>query len=1134
MNKDNSGEALPFESVKPKIDFIELEKRVLERWNSKDILRRYLHRNDASDRTFSFIDGPITANNPMGVHHAWGRFYKDVFQRFRNMQGYRQRFQNGFDGQGLWVEVEVERARGFTSKKDIESYGIDRFVEECKLRVLNFADKITEQSKRLGYFMDWDNSYHTMSDENNYAIWGFLKHCHEKGWLYEGRDVMPWCPRCGTGLSQHEIVTDGYREVEHPGLFVMLRLAAGEASFLVWTTTPWTLAANVAVAVNPDSDYVKVRNSWKTSGGLKEEYLWLSERRLKVLKGEWSIVERAKGSELVALLYNGPFDEFDAQEEAREMHHAIPWSYVSEDEGTGIVHIAPGAGAEDFHLGQEWELPVISALTDDGRYLDGFGFLSGRRVDEVKDDIYADLRRKGTFYRLERYRHRYPFCWRCGEELVFRLVSEWFISMDGAKADCKDDGLRPRMIEATKRMKWIPSFGKERELDWLQNMHDWMISKKRYWGLALPIFKCEECGHVTVIGSKEELRQHAVKGWQDFDGHSPHRPWIDSIRIKCGDCGKLVPRIKDVGNPWLDAGIVGFSTLHYYKDKSYWQEWFPAKWISESFPGQFRNWFYSLIAMSVALEDIEPAELVFSYALMRDEKGEEMHKSRGNAIWFEEAADTIGVDVMRWLFSRQNPSANLNFGYKPCDELRKRFIIPLWNVYSFFVTYARLDGWTADQSAAPRRLSQMDRWILAEMNLLIEKVTEAMENWRIEVAARRIEAFVDVLSNWYVRRSRRRFWKSEYDEDKRAAYSTLYECLTVLSLLTAPIMPFLADEIYRNLVSERVTSEPDSVHLKDWPKPREEFIDAGLIEQMQAVIRIVSMGRSARARAGIKIRQPLLCLGFYFAGNDDSNNGKSHALDKDALEQIEGELNIKAAVAKHSSDTSWYEMFKPFLNRLDSVEETRVQITSIQKGEMLFFIKDASRVTLKPNYKTLMPKYGHEVVKVIAEVLGNADADMKVRYLEKMEKGEGFMLGDEDEAVDGRRDIVLHPEDVEFEVEEGYGVRVLNVAGNDGWNVALLLEITPELRSEGWAREVIRRIQNLRKSADLEIVDRVRLRIEADDDVVDNLRDWLNVVTRETLADQVFCELGTEVEHYPNSDSFMLDGRSVVISLEKI
>ena len=710
-----------FRPVSSRVDFPAMEREVLAWWEEQRILQQYLRRNETSPRSWSFLDGPITANNPMGVHHAWGRTYKDLFQRYKTMRGFRQRYQNGFDCQGLWVEVEVEKDLGFTSKRDIETYGIEPFVNLCKHRVLTYAAVQTQQSMRLAMWMDWNapddlkrlaeaikadpsraidypargggkvrqtaeqvvgrlgdpeigGSYFTLADENNYQIWGFLRRCHERGLIYKGHDVMPWCPRCATGLSEHEIATEGYKELTHRGVFVRFPLADRPGqSLLVWTTTPWTLTSNVAAAVHPGLTYVRVRQG--------SEELYLEEGALGALKGDYEIVERLLGERLVGLRYHAPLDDIPPQKGVE--HRVIPWSDVTSAEGTGVVHIAPGCGAEDFALSKEHGLPVIAPIDENGIFLPGFEWLTGLRTDEAAQPIIDHLKKTGRLYKVEPYTHRYPVCWRCASELVFRLVDEWFIRMDP---------LRTELMDVTKRIRWIPEFGLDRELDWLRNMHDWMISKKRYWGLALPIYECASCGAFDVIGSREELRERAVEGWDTFDGHSPHRPWVDAVKVRCAQCGGTSARIPDVGNPWLDAGIVSMSTLHYRTDPGYWRRWFPADFITESFPGQYRNWFYSLLVMATVLARQEPFRTCLGYASARDEHGREMHKSAGNAIEFNEAADSGGVDVMRWLYCMQNPAANLNFGYGTLDEVRRRFVIPLWNVHAFFVTYANLEG----------------------------------------------------------------------------------------------------------------------------------------------------------------------------------------------------------------------------------------------------------------------------------------------------------------------------------------------------------------------------------------------------------------------------------------------------------
>ncbi|MEE8392486.1 MAG: class I tRNA ligase family protein, partial [Anaerolineae bacterium] len=779
-----------FKKVPSSVDFVAQEHETLDLWKKTQAFEKLVQLRQDAPR-WSFIDGPITANNPMGVHHGWGRAYKDLYHRFWAMKGYRARYQNGFDCQGLWIEVEVEKEQGFRSKRDIEEYGIARFVRKCKERVLRYAAVQTEQSIRLGYWMDWNDpdflrdladrlakdpdkvitvegplgpvtdtveqiiarlgmpelggSYFTFSNENNYMIWTFLKRCQERGWLYKGRDVMPWCPRCATGISQHEIVTEGYREMTHPGVTLRfpLRDRPGE-SLLVWTTTPWTLTSNVVAAVGPELTYVKVRQG--------DDVLYLSKGTLSVLNGKYEVLEEMTGAALEGWAYDGPFDELEAQQaaEAPQAHRVILWDEVGETEGTGIVHIAPGCGAEDFVLGQEYDLPTIAPLGEEGVFLEGFASLTGTHVSESAERVFDSLREKGTLYKVEDYMHRYPVCWRCSTELIFRLVDEWFISMDELRHD---------MMDVTRQIRWIPSFGLERELDWLRNMHDWMISKKRYSGLALPIWECDECGHFTVIGDEHELKERAVDGWDEFEGHTPHRPWVDVVHIACPACGEKVSRIRDVGNPWLDAGIVSFSTLQYRKDADHWRTWYPADWISESFPGQFRNWFYSLLAMATVLENTPPFMTCFSYALVLGEDGREMHKSWGNAIEFNEAADQMGVDVMRWLYCGHKPEKDLLFGYHRADETRRRFLIPLWNVYSFFVTYANIDGWIRDAGIRDSGAGEavLDRWILARLNQVVQTVTAKLESYEPNLATAAVDDFVDDLSNWYVRRGRRRF-----------------------------------------------------------------------------------------------------------------------------------------------------------------------------------------------------------------------------------------------------------------------------------------------------------------------------------------------------------------------------------------
>jgi isoleucyl-tRNA synthetase len=946
-----------FSQVPRQPDHREIEPRILKFWQDRGIFGKLVERNKGKPK-FKFLDGPITANNPMGVHHAWGRTYKDLFQRYHAMLGQDQRYQNGFDCQGLWVEVEVEKELGFKSKRDIEKFGIDRFVEKCRERVLKYSDVQTRQSMRLGQWMDWENSYFTMSEENNYSIWHFLKKCHERGLVYEGTDVMPWCARCGTAISDQEIATEGYRELTHKAVFFRLPIIGRQNEYLlVWTTTPWTLTSNVAAAIHPELEYVRARK--------EGDVYVLAKPLLHVLGKGTEVVEELKGEKLVGLHYKGPFDELTPQQGVE--HRVIPWDEVSAAEGTGIVHIAPGCGKEDFLLGKEFDLAVIAPLNEAGTFTDAYDWLSGMDAQTAAQPVFDRLEKKGLLFKVEDYTHRYPVCWRCGQELVFRLVDEWFISMNS---------LREEVKESARQVRWIPDFGLARELDWLSNMSDWCISKKRYWGLALPIFRCE-CGWFDVIGSREELRSKAVSGWEEFDGHSPHRPWVDEIRVTCGKCGKPAARVKDVGNPWLDAGIVPFSTTHYLTNHAYWQEWFPFEFICESFPGQFRNWFYAILTMSTVLEKRSPFKTILGYALMKGEDGREMHKSWGNAVDTDEAFEKMGADVMRWVFCRQNPVQNLNFGFALGDEVRRKFLT-LWNVYSFFVTYANIDGVSpASLAAKPEGLSHLDRWILSRLNSLVKLARERLDDYDPASTPRAVEEFIDDLSVWYVRRSRRRFWKSASDTDKQAAYCTLYDCLVTLAKLIAPFMPFVAEELYQNLVRPAETGAPESVHLTAYPEPETSLIDLALEKEVGLVRAVVSLGRAAREKSKLKVRQPLQSVLVRL----------SEPGEKDAL-----------------------------LRHADTIRE------ELNVHDLLFSDKDAQFPT-------------------------------------------------------------------DYAVEEDPD----HAAG-------ICTKLTAELENEGLARELVHKVQNLRKSAGFEVTDRIRLHYQVSPRLAAAVRAFEDYIRRETLA----------------------------------
>jgi isoleucyl-tRNA synthetase len=926
-------------------NFPKTEEKILKFWEKNKIFEK-LKKKIQGNPKWSFLDGPITANNPMGVHHAWGRTYKDLFQRYKALQGYNQRFQNGFDCQGLWVEVEVEKEKGFKSKKDIERYGIEKFVNACKKRVRKYSKVQTKQSIRLGQWMDWENSYYTMSDENNYAIWHFLKKCWKEGLLYKGRDVVPWCPRCGTAISQHEILTGEYEEITHKAVFVKLKVSNRKNTFfLVWTTTPWTLPANVALAVHPDLKYAKVKS--KTG----ETFILLKEKADFIKEGK--ITQILKGTKLKGLKYQGLFDELSIVKKTLKgyKHGIVFWKEISPEEGTGIVHIAPGCGEEDFQLSKEFNLPVIDPTNEESKYKRGFGFLSGKLATEVNDLIFNSLTKKGLVFKIEDYTHRYPTCWRCKSELIFRLVDEWYISMDP---------LRKPLKKVAKSVKWIPSFGQDRELDWLKNMKDWLISKKRYWGLALPIYECDKCGNFEVIGSKEELKEKAVAGWKEFTGHSPHRPWIDKVKIRCSHCGKIISRIPDVGNPWLDAGIVPFSTMQYFSDRKYWEKWFPADFICESFPGQFKNWFYAILVMSTVLEKVTPVKTIFGFATVVDEKGKEMHKSKGNAIWFDEAVERIGADPMRWMYARQNIVYDLRFGYKKGREI-KRKLLTLWNSVQFFKTYVKKSELTQSLSANSKNV--LDRWIVSRLNQLIRKVTKNLDRYNAAVATLAIEKFfIEDLSLWYIRRSRKRFQNPKNKKEKKEATSTLYYVLSNLTILLAPIMPFLAEEIYRDL---RIKKMPESIHLCDWPEIDKKKIDSELEEKMEKVRNIVTLALSKRKTQGLRVRQPLSELKI---------PNRELKKEKKLLDLIKDEVNVKKI--SFGKSLKLETKLTPKLREEGQVRELIRHIQDMRK-----------RAGLKPKHRVLISYHGTDRLnRIITENRKLILKTTKAKYLRQKGK----------------------------------------------------------------------------------------------------------------------------------------------------
>ena len=824
-----------FAALTPVPDHPRLEEEILQWWEDEQVFQQLRDKNRGGPK-FRFMDGPITANAPAGVHHGLGRTLKDVFQRYKALRGHDLRYQNGFDSQGLHVEVQVEKGLGLNSKREIEEYGIAEFARRCREFVAHFAGIQTEQSKRLGMWMDWENSYFTFSDTNIEYIWRFLKNVHERGWLYKGHRSTQWCPRCGTSLSKHEQAGDeNYEELEHPSLYVRFPLIEREGEALVvWTTTPWTLPANVAAAVKPDAEY-----------GRNENGDWVAVDVFP--EGDYE--ELLRGRDLVGLHYHTPFEELPAQQGVE--HRVIPWDEVALDEGTGIVHIAPGAGAEDFELSRVHGLAVLTPIDESGRFLPGYGEFEGRTTEAVAEPVQEWLHEHELLVEAGTIRHRYPVCWRCRTPLVFRVVDDWFISAAE---------IRQLMLAGNDEVAWQPPQYKKRMDDWLRNMSDWNISRRRYFGLPLPFYPCG-CGRLNVIGTRAELDERAVSGLDQLE--ELHRPWIDAVTIRCEDCGAEVSRIEEVGDAWLDAGIVHFSTLGWENpewvtegnatgaarglthadlpDHAYWEEWFPADWVSEG-RAQIRLWFYSQCFMALSLVGRQPYMRVLTYENLLDETGREMHKSWGNAIELNEALDRMGADVMRWLYCEQNPAQELRFGYSLADDVKRR-LLTFWNSVSFFATYANIAGF--DPSMPTGELRPLDRWLASRTSALVTEATEHYERYWTPGVIASFERFVDDLSNWYIRRTRRRFWDGD-----QAALRALWEALGAALQVIAPVMPFLADYLWRNLVSA-----DKSLFLEPWPEPGE--VDERLNADVGAVRQIVELGRQARATSGLKFRQPL-------------------------------------------------------------------------------------------------------------------------------------------------------------------------------------------------------------------------------------------------------------------------------------
>jgi isoleucyl-tRNA synthetase len=966
-------------------DTTAIELDVLGRWEAERTFEKLRERN-RDGQVFSFIDGPITANKTLGVHTAWGRTLKDVFQRYKAMRGFKQRYQNGFDCQGLWIEVAVERELGLNSKREIEEYGLEEFARRCRSMVAWSAEELSRGSKRLGVWMDWGNDYFTLSDTNIEYVWHVLKVFNERDWLYRGYRAAEWCPRCGTSISQHELI-GSYVDRADPSLFVRFPLLdRPDEAVVIWTTAPWTLPANVAVAVNPEAEYGR-----RANGEWVARSLFPSE----------AFEEIRRGRDLVGWRYRGPFDEL-APAGAVE-HRVIPWDEVWLEDGTGIVHIAPGCGRDDFELSRVHELPVLTPVDESGRFYSNYGWLHRLSTVDAADQIIGDLERKGILVAAWLHEHRFPECWRCHTPLITRIADDWYISV-------RD--VRQLMLDANATVEWTPEYMGKRMDDWLRNMGDWNISRRRYYGTPLPFYPCA-CGHMNVIGSRAELEDRAVEGLDQLE--ELHRPWIDRVPVRCERCGEAVERVKEVGDVWLDAGIVPFSTLGWHNDRwipqgyatgaakglttadlpdhEYWQTWFPADWVSEM-REQIRLWFYSQLLTSVLLTGRAPFKRVLGYEKMLDETGREMHGSWGTAITADEAFARMGADVMRWQYCAQPADRNLLFGFGPAEEIKRRLLIH-WHSIRFFLRHADRANFTADPlslDAPPLVEHPFDRWLLERTNRFVCEATAAYESTHFNRVINHFDLFAADLSRWYMRLMRRRLQTGD-----DAALRTLWYALVQSLRIIAPIVPFRAEHLWRHLVP----GGPESVFLAGWPEEREA--DRELLDEMETVRRVVACGRRARGRHGIALRQPLRK-----AVVEGAPRAEAYRHD------IAAALNVK-----------------------------EVQFAKLPEQD----------VRLKPNLPLLGPKFGRGLPEIqFALATGNC---------RRLKRGSVRVNG-----------LTLDPEEV---LVEHVGREGWSFAGDGFVTVALDIRLDDALHAEGELRKLIREVTRRRMAAGLGPEDPIHL-----------------------------------------------------------
>lgn len=1023
-----------YRKVDTNLNFVEREKEIQKFWEENDIFRKSME-NRKEGKTYTFYDGPPTANGKPHIGHVLTRVIKDMIPRYRTMKGYMVPRKAGWDTHGLPVELEVEKLLGLDGKEQIEEYGLDPFISKCKESVWKYKGMWEDFSGTVGFWADMDDPYVTYHDDFIESEWWALKQIWDKGLLYKGFKIVPYCPRCGTPLSSHE-VAQGYKSVKERSAVVRFKVIGEDAYFLAWTTTPWTLPSNVALCVNPEETYVKVKAADGYTYYMAEALL---DKVLGNLGNEevkaYEILETYTGKDLEYKEYEPLFacTGEAAAKQHKKGHYVTCDSYVTMTDGTGIVHTAPAFGEDDARVGRQYDLPFVQFVDGKGEMTEETAY-AGKFVKDADKDILADLDKEGKLFDAPRFEHDYPFCWRCDTPLIYYARESWFIKMTAVKED---------LIRNNNTINWIPeSIGKGRFGDWLENIQDWGISRNRYWGTPLNVWECESCGHMEAVGSRQELEdlsQNPAAKTVEL-----HRPYVDDIIGNCPKCGKIMKRVPEVIDCWFDSGAMPFAQHHYpFENKELFEQQFPAQFISEAVD-QTRGWFYSLLAESTLLFNKAPYENVIVLGHVQDENGQKMSKSKGNAVDPFEALETYGADAIRWYFYINSaPWLPNRFHGKAVTEGQRKFMGTLWNTYAFFVLYANIDGFDATQYRLDYdKLSVMDKWLLSKMNTLITVVDNHLNNYRIPEAARALQEFVDDTSNWYVRRGRERFWAKGMEQDKINAYMTLYTALVTVAKLAAPMIPFMTEEIYQNLVRSVDQAAPESIHLCDYPKADEACVDKQLEEDMDKLLKIVVLGRACRNTANIKNRQP---IGNMFVKAD-------FTLGDFFVDIIADELNVKKVIFTDD-------------------------------------VREFTTYTFKPQLKTVGPKYGKQlgdIQKTLAALEGNAAMD------ELKEKGAlNFMAGEVEVSL-SKEDLLIT-----MSQKEGY----VSEADN---HITVVLDtcLTEELIEEGFVYEIISKIQTMRKDSDYEVTDHIQVAISGNERVSEIVRRNEGVIAEKVLADE--------------------------------